>query len=166
MRQLLGWTVAQEEVIAAGDVVADDWIVLGQWTDEDVRLRVQRNWLRGAATGRDALVVQFSAGGAPFPETLVPGTTFAADLAFWPSACPQRALVTARRGTAAPWTRPLPGHETVDGKQAVARLDAGPGRRAGSLDRDDDGALRTHGPAPGSRRRRDDQAGAARRSGA
>jgi hypothetical protein len=113
VRQLLGWTVAQEEVIAAGDVVADDWIVLGQWTDEDVRLRVQRNWLRGAATGRDALVVQFSAGGAPFPETLVPGTTFAADLAFWPSACPQRALVTARRGTAAPWTRPLPGHETV-----------------------------------------------------
>jgi hypothetical protein len=113
VRQLLGWTVSQEDVIAAGDVVGDDWIVLGQWVDEDVRLRVQRNWLRGATTGRDALVLQFSIGGAPFPETLIPGTTFAADLAFWPSAFPQRALVTARRGAAAPWTGPLPGHETV-----------------------------------------------------
>jgi hypothetical protein len=112
VRQLLGWTVTQEDVIAAGDVVPDDWLVLGQWVDDDVRLRVQRNWLRGLASGREALVLQFSAGAAPFPETLVPGTRMAADLAFWPSASPQRALVT-RRGAASPWSGPLPGHDTI-----------------------------------------------------
>ena len=113
VRQLLGWTVTQEEVVAAGDVVPDEWIVLGQWVDDDVRLRVQRNWLRGRQSARDALVLQFSVGGAPFPETLVPGTWFAADLAFWPSAAPQRALIVARRGTATAWSDGLPGYDGV-----------------------------------------------------
>src|SRR5262249_4706569 len=84
-----------------------------QWVDEDVRLKVQRNWLHGTSTSRAALVLQFSAAGAPFPETLVPGTHFVADLAFWPSAYPQRALLSTRRGEAEPWKAALPGHERV-----------------------------------------------------
>lgn len=113
VRQLLGWTVSREELAARGERVPDEWLVLGQWVDEDGRLRVQRNWLRGTATGRDALVLQFAPGTGPFPETLVPGTRITADLAFWPSTYPLRALVAERRGGASPWTRPLPGHAGV-----------------------------------------------------
>jgi len=121
VRQLLGWTVNQDDVVRGGDVVADDWVVLGQWVDEDVRVRVQRNWLRGLNSQREALVLQFSVGGAPFGETVVPGTTIAADLAFWPSAFPLRAVLGARRGTSAQWNGPLPGHDTIaDFRSTVA----------------------------------------------
>jgi len=115
VRQLVGWTVNQEDVVTAGDIVSDDWVVLGQSVDDDVRLRVQRSWLRGVASGREALVLQFSAAGAPFPETILPGTRLSADLAFWPSACPQRALIHARRGSPTPWRDSLPGHDTIAG---------------------------------------------------
>lgn len=114
VRQMVGWTMSQEDVVAAGDVVSDDWLVLGQWIDDDARLRVQRNWLQGATSGRAALVLQFSAAGAPFSETIVPGTRMSADLAFWPSASPQRALIRERRGNPTPWSAPLPGRATIE----------------------------------------------------
>src|SRR5205085_11758020 len=55
-------------------------------------------------SGRDALVLQFAAGTAPFPEALVPGMVLDAQLAFWPSAQPLRALVSERRGEMKPLT--------------------------------------------------------------
>lgn len=115
VRQMLGWTVNQDEVAAGGDVVADDWVVLGQWVDEDERLRVQRSWLRGQKSAREALILQFSAGGAPFSEVIVPGTTIAGALAFWPGAYPQRAMIARRHGEVLPCRSPLPGHDTIAG---------------------------------------------------
>ena len=53
--------------------------------------------MRGLS-GRDALVLQFAAGKAPFPEALAPGSALEATLAFWPSAWPQRAVIKERRG--------------------------------------------------------------------
>ena len=63
---------------------------------------MQRSWLRGVHSGRDALVLQFAAGPARFPEALLPGTVLDAELAFWPSAHPLRALVHERRGEMKP----------------------------------------------------------------
>jgi hypothetical protein len=91
-------------VLAAGERVNDDWAIVGQVIEDDDRFRVQRSWLRGLRTGRDALVLQFAAGPARFPETLFPGTVLDAELAFWPSAHPLRALVSERRGEMKPLT--------------------------------------------------------------
>jgi hypothetical protein len=115
VRQLIGWTVKEDEVIAAGDLVEDDWLVIGQWTDisGDERIRVQRTWLLGARTRRTAMVLQFAAGNAAFPEQLVPATRVPAILAFWPSALPQRALVRERRGPVAPLQGRLPGSANI-----------------------------------------------------
>lgn len=100
VRRLLGLTLDQADVVAHGDTVEDDWTVLCEVTDEEERVRVQRAWLRGRASGRTALILQFAAGGGRFPESLVAGTRFGARLAFWPSACPQRALIAERKGQA------------------------------------------------------------------
>jgi hypothetical protein len=114
IRQLVGWTLKEEDVVGHGDLVEDDWIVLGQRLVQDERVRVQRTWLTGVRTGREALVLQFSAGGTTFPETFVPGTHGEAVLAFWPGTASQRALVHTRRDLVHPWSGRLPGCPAVD----------------------------------------------------
>ncbi len=113
VRQLVGWTMKEEEVVAAGDRVDDDWLVLGQFVDEDDRFRVQRTWLKGIRSGRVAMILQFAAGMAPFGDTFAPATHFEATLAFWPSAFPLRALVHTRQTVAVAWHDRLPGAESV-----------------------------------------------------
>lgn len=115
VRRLVGFTLSQEEVAAGPDAVTDRWVVLGQTVDDGERVRIQRTWLAGEATGQRALVLQFAVGEGGFPALFAPGTRFDGDLAFWPSAWPQRALVKERRGAtetlgALP---PLPGTESI-----------------------------------------------------
>jgi hypothetical protein len=97
VRRLVGFSLDQTEVLAHGDIVDDEWSVLAEVTRDEERVRMQRAWLRGDASGRTAMVLQFAAGtAATFPETLLAATRFRASLAFWPSACPQRALIVSR----------------------------------------------------------------------
>jgi hypothetical protein len=65
-------------------------------------------------------VLEFSAGGAPFGETLAPGTGFEADAVFWPSAAPLRALLRDRKATRA-WGERLPGTDVAGLLAAHAR---------------------------------------------
>jgi hypothetical protein len=114
VRSQIGWTMKEEEVTAHGDVVTDRWLVLGQWVEEDERLRTQRTWLFGAQSGRPALVLQFSVLGAPFGVRFIPGVTVEATLAYWPSAFPLRAFMLQRHGTAQPMAGRLPGVPAVE----------------------------------------------------
>src|SRR5262249_32350260 len=68
LRQIIGWTVSQEDIQRHGQRVEDTWVVIGQWVDDEDRIRTQRSWLVGRETLRMALVLQFSAGGQPFAE--------------------------------------------------------------------------------------------------
>jgi len=113
LRQLVGFSFDKEDVIAAGDRIEDEWVVVGQIVSEDERFRSQRSWLRGLRSGRYALVLQFAPGSAPFEESLLPGSTIAATLAFWPGAFPQRALIEDRRAAVEPVVQRLPGFEDV-----------------------------------------------------
>jgi hypothetical protein len=97
VRALVGWTVGQDEVLA-GEHVRDRWAVLGRVVEEDERLRVQRVWLQGLDEGRAALVLSFAAGGQPLDASLAVGTVVDAELAFYPSAAPLRALVAEQHG--------------------------------------------------------------------
>lgn len=114
VRQQIGWSLTQEEVVASGETVADDWVVVGQWTDDDDRIRVQRSWMVGARTKRTALVLQFAAGQATFAENVIPGTGFEGELTFWPSAAPQRALIRSRTQAARTWSAGLPGFDRIE----------------------------------------------------
>jgi hypothetical protein len=92
LRTAVGWSWTSEEVLA-GPAVRDRWRVVGRAVVEDERYRIQRTWLEGSTTGRLALLLEFAGGTAPLPAEPVPGTVIDADLAFFPSAWPQRALV-------------------------------------------------------------------------
>ncbi len=109
VRQAVGWTLEGDEVQARGEAVEDEWLVLGQYVVPEDKLRVQRTWLKGLNTGREALVLQFAFGRAPFAQTIPCGVRQFARLVYWPSAYPQRALIDARRGAATALRDRLPG---------------------------------------------------------
>jgi hypothetical protein len=97
VRQLIGWTIDENELRAGGDVTSDHWLVLGQSLDEEERIRVERNWLLGLSSGRTALVLQFAFGKQPFPLAILPGTVIEGDVAFYPSAFAQRGQIVDRK---------------------------------------------------------------------
>jgi hypothetical protein len=111
VRAVVGWTHGQDEVLT-GAPVRDHWLVLGQHVSEEDKLRVQRTWLWGQGSGRAALVLHFAAAKQPLDASLVLGTRLDADLAFYPSAYPLRALVKARHAPPLPLDD-LPGYPTL-----------------------------------------------------
>jgi hypothetical protein len=99
LRLRVGLPVAAEEVLA-GTPVRDRWQVLGVRDEPERDLMVRRVWLRGAETGRAALVLSFAGPGQVFVTDLVLGTALDADLCFYPDRV--RVLIARRHAPAAP----------------------------------------------------------------
>ena len=114
VRQLIGWTLKEDEVIARGERVTDEWLILGQTIENIDRGRTQRTWLLGASTRRPALLLQFSFAGSAFTEHYPPGTRQMAELVYWPSTAPQRALLEKRQEAVTPLQERLPGVDTIE----------------------------------------------------
>jgi hypothetical protein len=114
LKSLVGWTQEQEEIRSQAGVT-DEWCILGQRTELDDRLQVQRAWLQGTKSKRRALILTFSYGNqAPF-SGLVPGTCFDGELVFFPGRLGLRALVKARRDE----TRPA---QTIRGANIASEI--------------------------------------------
>ncbi len=106
IRTTIGWTQNQDELLQQAGW-HDLWLVTGQRIEEDERLRTQRTWLVGQTTGRAALILQFTYGREAFKESFIAGSLVEAELVFFESAYPLRALVKSRGETvrlAAPQT--------------------------------------------------------------
>ena len=98
VRSAIGWTYKEEE-LPEENVVSDEWLVLGQRTAGDEALRVRRTWLWGQRCGKGALVLDFAAPGQHLALDFLPGTRTEADLIFYPSNYPQRAVLKKRANT-------------------------------------------------------------------
>ncbi|CAN5601549.1 SWIM zinc finger family protein [soil metagenome] len=93
----IGFNQSQEELLAgAGKCIDDLWLVVGQYSYTQDRLRVQRNWLWGKNSGQLALVLGFAHGTAPFDTMLIPGIFYQGELVFYQGSLPQRALVKSK----------------------------------------------------------------------
>ena len=112
VRACLGWTIKEEELPADAGV-RDCWVVAGQFTYEGEKLRIQRTWLRGETSARDALLLDFAAPGQPLKANLLPGASLDAELVFYPSNFPLRAVVSRRHSRPEPCGSPR-GHATVE----------------------------------------------------
>ncbi len=98
IRSLVGFTMAQEEVLAR-PVLRDHWLVQSQHNSEENNLRVQRTWLMGESSRQPALILHFAVAGQALDTSLVVGAQLDAELCFYPSAFPLRALVKQRFAT-------------------------------------------------------------------
>ncbi|MER5862630.1 SWIM zinc finger family protein [Kitasatospora sp. NPDC002040] len=84
--------------LLAGPTVRDRWLVLGSRDTADDRLTTRRIWLRGAKTGRPALLLAFGGPGRAPDLALPVGQLLEAELAFHPGARPLRAVLGPRYG--------------------------------------------------------------------
>lgn len=90
---LTGVNFKKEEILNL-PAVADHWLVAGQTEEaEDGNLLARRTWLIGEKTGKLALLLDFSWGGQGFETTFKLGTVLQAEVVFYPSAYPQRAIL-------------------------------------------------------------------------
>jgi hypothetical protein len=89
--QQVGINIKKEDLLATATPVSDAWRVLGQFRWEEDRLTARRTWLLGRATGRPALVLEFSFGGQPFSTPFIPHGAYLGELAFYPGLLPLRA---------------------------------------------------------------------------
>lgn len=93
LRAVLGWAAEKEDVLATGEALTDEWVVLGQLiTEPEAKLTERRVWLRGLASRRDALLQEFSYGGKPWERGWRPGSQQRAELLFYPGSVPMRAI--------------------------------------------------------------------------
>jgi hypothetical protein len=94
--QQVGVNLKKEALLAdpTTSKVTDHWLVLGQFSWEEVRLTARRTWLRGLRSGRYALILEFAFGGQPFATPLVSGGRYVGELTFYPGLLPLRAVTT------------------------------------------------------------------------
>ena len=112
VRTAIGWTYKEDE-LPQENLVADDWLVLGQRITGDEGLRVRRTWLWGERTSKGALILEFAAAGQHLTLDFLPGTRTEAELIFYPSNYPLRAALKQRANTTRALTA-LPGYSSGD----------------------------------------------------
>jgi hypothetical protein len=106
IRTLVGWSQEREELLATAtpeNTQRDVWLVLGQTLETEDKLRTQRSWLWGQASKRPALILNFAAPGQPLDTSLIIGSSFEAELVFYPSAVPFRAVIKERLAAPIPF---------------------------------------------------------------
>ncbi|MEJ7587632.1 MAG: hypothetical protein WKI04_08730 [Ferruginibacter sp.] len=92
LRNQVGITQNQDE-LKEHTGITDSWLVLGKKITEEDNLTVERIWLYGSRTNQYALVLQFSVRGQGTGVSFTPGMQIEAELVFFHSANPVRALV-------------------------------------------------------------------------
>ena len=101
VRSRVGFSTESAELLA-GPTVRDRWLVLGVHDSADERLTTRRLWLRGAKTGRPALLLAFGRPGQAPDLALPTGQLLEAELAYHPGARPLRAALGTRHTAPAP----------------------------------------------------------------
>ncbi len=91
VRGAIGFTQGQEEVLESSGI-QDDWFVLGQSIVQEDKLKVRRSYLRGFESKRDALILEFAHGIAPFSLPLHALQHWTGEVVFYPSTYPLRAM--------------------------------------------------------------------------
>lgn len=99
IKSVIGVNMKKDEVIEMGEIIADDWLVLGRKQETsltDSQLRFQRTWLKGANTHQFALLLDFSFRNAPFENNLRTAGIFTGEIAYYPG-FPLRAVIKSKK---------------------------------------------------------------------
>ncbi|AFY58723.1 SWIM zinc finger-containing protein [Rivularia sp. PCC 7116] len=111
IRTQIGFSQNQQE-LSTQQGVSDLWLILGQSLAAEDRLKIQRTWLWGKATQQKALILNFAHGSQPLDTSLVPGSCINAELVFFESAFPLRAIIKTRQDEATQMDA-MPGYSNI-----------------------------------------------------
>lgn len=98
LRSWIGFTINQEE-LKEQPGITDTWIVLAKQSNEVDNITTEKYWLYGMEQKKYALVLQFVVRGQGSQLTLTPGLYIQAELVFFPSVNPMRALIKRQINT-------------------------------------------------------------------
>lgn len=87
--------------------VQDEWLVVGVTAGAEDNLQFRRTWLQGQAHDQLALLLDFAWGDSSFERDWRLGQWWEAELVFYPSAAPQRALLRSAAEAEAGYVDPL-----------------------------------------------------------
>lgn len=100
IRTMVGFTQNQEE-LKEQKGVTDTWLVLSKQSVEVDAITTERTWLYGTSTNHYALLLQFIIRGQGIQHNLTPGMFVQAELVFFPSTSPLRAIIKRQISTSA-----------------------------------------------------------------
>lgn len=92
VRSFVGFTQSQDALKEQKGIL-DHWLVLSVQIQQDDAMTTERYWLYGSKTNTPALILQFVVKGQGKQLLLSPGIMIEAELVFYPSAAPLRALI-------------------------------------------------------------------------
>ncbi len=92
----VGITISQEELKQQSGIT-DQWLVIGKQLQEEDQLTTDRTWLYGLQSGKYALVLQFIVRGQGLQFSLSTGMLLQAELVYFPSSAPLRALIKSQQ---------------------------------------------------------------------
>lgn len=100
IRAAIGFTQNQE-ALKSQTGITDTWLVLGKQVETLDNLTIERYWLYGNTSHQPALVLQFYVKNQVNQiMAITPGMTLQAELVFYPSACPLRAIIKTQQSVA------------------------------------------------------------------
>lgn len=127
LRQALGWPQERDEVLAQGERVTDQWLVLAQvLVEREARLTERRVWLQAVHSPRRALLLDFSFAGKAFDTGWTTGVLQGASLAFYPGSDPLRAVLADSQASADGVAMPQPPDSAAEWTALAARIAANP----------------------------------------
>lgn len=100
IKNLSGWSQSTKELLADPEVesVKDYWLVAGQELENtEDEIAIQRNWLIGTNTNRQALVLHFGTKYTAIESTILPGTVVEGEFVYFPSVLPNRGAFRIHR---------------------------------------------------------------------
>lgn len=98
VKTAIGFTQNQDE-LKEQHGISDNWLVLAKQINELDAVTTERNWLYGTESNQYALVLQFIVRGQGAQHTLTPGMFIQAELVFFPSTSPLRAIIKQQTAT-------------------------------------------------------------------
>lgn len=98
LRSWIGYTINQDELKEQAGIT-DEWLVLAKQSSEVDSVTTEKYWLYGTTSKAYAVVLQFIVRGQGTVLTLSAGMTIRAELVFFPSVNPLRALIKRQINT-------------------------------------------------------------------
>lgn len=98
IKTAIGFTLNQDE-LKEQQGIRDNWLVLAKKMNDVDAVTTERNWLYGTQSNQYALVLQFIVRGQGAQHTLTPGMFIQAELVFFPSTSPLRAIIKQQTAT-------------------------------------------------------------------
>jgi hypothetical protein len=91
----LGVVIKQEDFLGNEEVerLSDIWQVIIKVNEQDDKMKTQRTWLQGLQSKRFAMILDYSYRGSPFKYNLEVGTSFQAQIVFYPGSFQHRAVL-------------------------------------------------------------------------